>query len=284
MADWRAHTKAEERPAKAQGGGNLLMAAEQVCWVPISDIQGVQEDGPSPLRRAEGELENDSATVLLEAREDGGYTLLSGRARLLELKALGQSCVDAVISPHWNLNDRVSALLGRLLKGDLHYLDEAEEYQRLLCTGLMTRQELANRLGRSLPTLQKKLRLLALGAETKELLRRHQLCERYAHALLRLPGEQGRIRMALHMIEKGLSVKEAEELIDGTLSRMPIPMPRERKMLPLMRDHRLYVNAIRGIVEQMRDAGLDASMQVGTGSAVVEVRITVPRFSQPKKG
>lgn len=261
------------------------VAAQQVCWVPISDIWDGQEDRPSRLRerKMEEAQETDRVTVLLADREDGGYTLLAGRARLLELKANGQSCVDAVITPKWDLNDKISGLLMALLKGDMHYLDEAEEYARLLNTGLISRQELAARLGRSVGTVQKKLRLLALGEETRELLKSHELCERYAHAVLRIPGEMGRSRMTRHIAEKGMTVKEAEELIDGTLSRMPIPVPKERKMLPIMRDYRLYVNAIRGIVEQMHDAGLDTNMQVMTGSTVVEVRITVPRFGQAKK-
>lgn len=263
----------------------MALSAEQVCWVPISDIWDGQEDKPyrPQVRRIDEERETDDATVLLATREDGGYTLLAGRARLLEMKADGRSCVDAVITPKWDLNDKISGLLMALLKGDMHYLDEAEEYARLLNTGLISRQELAARLGRSVGTVQKKLRLLTLGEETRELLKSHGLCERYAHALLRIPGEKGRSRMARHIAENGMTVKEAEELIDGTLARMPIPMPKERKMLPIMRDYRLYVNAIRGIVEQMHDAGLDANMQVMTGATVAEVRITVPRFGQAKK-
>ncbi len=262
----------------------MLMAAEQVCWVPISDISGWQEEErPLPLSAEEAQAEREGATVLLALREDGGYRLLAGKTRLKELRALGQNCVDAVISPKWNLEERISALLNSLLKGKLHYLDEAEEYQQILETELVTKAELAARLGRSVGTVQKKLRLLTLGEGTKQRLRSFGLCERYAQALLTIPGEQGRMRMAEHIAERGLSVKEAEELIEATLQRMPIPVPKGRKVVPIMRDHRLYVNAIRGIVEQMRDAGLDASMQVGTGTRVVEVRITVPCFGQSPK-
>ncbi len=262
----------------------MPMLAEQVRWVPISDIAGWKE-GASNLGAsdAQGLEESQSDTVLLQEREEGGYTLLAGRERLLELQALGQNCVNAVVSPAWKLEEQISALLTRLLKGNVHYLDEAEEYNLLLKTELVTQKELAVRLGRSGATLQRKLRLLTLGEKTRQLLRDHQLSERHALAVLRIPGEQGRARMAAHAGEQGLTVKELEELVEATLARMPIPVPRERRMIPLMRDHRLYVNAIRGIVEQMRDVGLDASMQVGTGKTVVEVRIAIPCFSQPKR-
>ena len=53
-------------------------------------------------------------------------------------------------------------------------------------------------------------------------------------------------------------------------------------MKPLIRDYRLYLNAIRGIVEQMQEAGFEANMQVRVGRAAVDVRIAVPVFTQAK--
>lgn len=262
----------------------MQMLADQVCWVPISEIAGWEEGKPSgALRPPRDSWEGGCASVLLELREEGGYILLAGSERLRELRALGQNCVDAVINPRWNLEERISSLLSRLLKGDVHYVDEAEEYNRLLKTGLLTRQELAARLGRSQATLQRKLRLLTLGEETRALLRRYGLTEQHAQVILRIPGEQGRRRMVEHIGERNLSLKDTEALVEETLSRMPIPVPKNRRMIPAMRDHRLYINAIRGIVEQMQDAGLNADMQVRTGAALVEVRLSIPCFTQPKR-
>jgi len=86
-----------------------------------------------------------------------------------------------------------------------------------------------------------------------------------------------------HVTEGGLSVKETEQLIDELLSRMPVPMPGGARMKPLMRGYRLYLNAIRGIVEQMADAGVEARMQVTIGRHVAEARITIPIFSKSAK-
>lgn len=261
----------------------MQMAAEQVCWVAMEDISGWQKSEEPLYEPPEDLMDSDGGMVLLAVREDGGYTLLAGRKRLLEMRAMGQSCVDAFICSKQDVARRVSELLSGLVRGDMHYLDEAEEYRRLLNSGLITRQELCVRLGRSIATLQRKLRLLELNPATQQILRLHGLCERYAQSLLRIPGDQGRQRLAEHIAQHGLSVREVDELVEETLARMPIPIPKERKMMPLMRDHRLYLNAIRSIVEQMRDAGLDAMMEVVNGTSVVEVRLTVPRFSQKKR-
>ena len=251
----------------------MQATANQVRWVPIDEIVEPWEGGSD--EGAEGE-------VRLTQRADGRYTLLSGRERLRRMREAGQLCVDAVLNPNDSVDERISRLLDRLMRGSLHYLDEAEEYRALIRCGLTT-QELAARIGRTPATVRRKLRLNNLGKETAKLLRAHGLCERYAQELLRVPGMQGRLRVLKHVTDGGLSVKETEKLIDDVLSHMPVPMAGGGRMKPLMRDYRLYVNAIRGIVEQMCDAGLEATMQVNVGKRVAEVRICVPTFAQGGK-
>ena len=245
---------------------------DQVRWVPIQDIVE-QPDGTEP---------SGGETVMLAARSDGRFTLLSGAERLQAVRQQGMGCVDAVISPSDTLDARISALLNKLVRGSIHYLDEAESYKSLLHSG-MSVDELATRLGRNAQTIRKKLRLLNLGQSVCDELRAHSLREGYAHELLRVPGQQGRLRVLSHLSEANLSVKETEKLVDDVLSRMPVPLAGGRRLKPLMRDYRLYLNAIRGIVEQMRDAGLDASIQITLGKRVAEARVTVPMFSAPRQ-
>jgi len=250
----------------------MRASADQVRWVPIEEI--VEEED---VQCEEGDV------VQLCERADGKYTLLSGRSRLRRMREAGQLCVDAVLNPGLRLEETLSALLDGLVRGSVHYLDEAQAYSNLLSSGQLTTQQLAERIGRTPATLRRKLKLLELGEEAAASLRHNGLCERYAQELLRVPGQQGRLRVLKHVTDGGLSVKETEKLIDDVLSRMPVPMTGGRRLKPLMRDYRLYLNAIRGIVEQMTDAGLDAAMQVSVGRHVAEVRITVPIFVKGTK-
>ena len=250
----------------------MRASADQVRWIPIEEI--VEEDPSSAA---------DDSMILLSERGDGTYTLLGGHSRLRRMKEAGQVCVDAVLYPAQRLEERLSALLDGMVRGNIHYLDEAQAYSDLLACGQLTAQQLAERIGRTPATLRRKLRLLELGEEAMRSLRENGLCERYAQELLRIPGQQGRLRVLKQVTDGGLSVKETEKLIDGVLSRMPLPMNGGRRLKPLMRDYRLYLNAIRGIVEQMTDAGLDAAMQVTVGRHVAEVRITVPIFVRGNK-
>lgn len=187
--------------------------------------------------------------------------------------------MDAVLNPNDSVDERISRLLDRLMRGSLHYLDEAEEYRALIRCGLTT-QELAARIGRTPATVRRKLRLNNLGEETAKLLRRTACASGMLRSFCACRACRGRLRVLKHVTDGGLSVKETEKLIDDVLSHMPVPMAGGGRMKPLMRDYRLYVNAIRGIVEQMCDAGLEATMQVNVGKRVAEVRICVPTFAQ----
>ena len=213
----------------------MQAAANQVRWVPIGEIVEPWE--------ASAEGAPDGAVVLSQ-RPDGRYTLVGGLNTLRRMRDAGQLCVDAVTCPAESLEKRVARLLDQLMRGRLHYLDEA----------------------------------------AMALLREHGLCEGYAQALLRVPGIQGRLRVLRHVIEEGLTVPDTERLVSDVLSRMPVPLAGGRHMKPLIRDYRLYVNAIRGVVEQMRDAGMDARMQVSVGQRVAEVRIDVPMQTAARLG
>ena len=246
-------------------------SAQQVRWIPMEDIV---EEAPGA---AQGEV------VLVREMAEGGYELLSGGEKLRRMREAGQACVDAVLNPGERMEERLSLLLDQLVRGSIHYLDEAQAYSDLLAAGIWNTSQLAERLGRTPQTLRRKLRLLELTQEVTQVLRENGLCEGYAQELLRIPGQQGRLRVLRHVTDGGLSVRETKKLVDEVLSRMPVPMTGGRRMKPLMRDYRLYVNAIRGIVEQMCDAGLDASMQLNVGRNIAEVRVTIPIFLRPSK-
>lgn len=242
----------------------MQAAAEQVQWIPLEEILPCEDDRVD---------EDPNGAVQVNRTADGRYRLVGGSSTLRRMREAGQLCVDAAVRPYDRIEARVSALLDNLVRGELHYLDEAESYRRLLAESHWTAQRLAEHIGRTPATLSRKMRLLELGSEVGEILRQSGLCERYAQTLLRVPGREGRLRILRHVVEEGLSVKETEKLIDEVLSRMPVPITGGRRMKPLMRDYRLYVNAIRGIVEQMNDAGLDAHMQVTIAPHSLEIRL-----------
>ena len=241
--------------------------SDQVRWVPIEDID---EDGTAD--------ECQDGAVLLLQRADGRYQLISGADKLARYRAAGLSCVDAVLSPGDRLEERISRLLDRQARGRMHFLEEAEACQNLLTGSSLTVEELARRTGRSATTIRRKVRLLSLGEKVLAMVRESGISERTAEVLLRIPGQEGRLKILEQIVAGKLDHRAAEALVEHVLRRMPVPVPGGRRLQPMMRDYRLYLNAIRGIVEQMQDAGVESGMEVTVGRRVAEVRITMPLF------
>ena len=103
------------------------------------------------------------------------------------------------------------------------------------------------------------------------------LSERHARALLRLPDGPGRIRIARQAASTNLTVRETEALVERALARLPVPPPPHRRLISLVRDHRLYMNAIKGIVTQMQETGIPAEYSVMEYGESIELRIVMPK-------
>jgi ParB family chromosome partitioning protein len=76
----------------------------------------------------------------------------------------------------------------------------------------MTQAELAERVSKSRSTITNALRLLDLPEEIQELVYGGKLTAGHARAVLSMPDEAGRRKLADRIVESGLSVREAENL------------------------------------------------------------------------
>src|SRR5690554_133456 len=88
-----------------------------------------------------------------------GYELVVGERRLRACKSLGWEAIPAIVR---QLSDKAAAemaLIENLQRRDLHYLEEAEGYQRLLEEFELTQEGLAHRLAKSQSSIANKLRL-----------------------------------------------------------------------------------------------------------------------------
>ena len=204
-----------------------------------------------------------------------GYEIIMGERRYRACKMLGWSKIDAFILPAGPEESAEMALIENLQRENLHYFEEAEAYARLLSQG-MTQEKLAHRLGKSVSGVANKLRLLKLDDELRRFLWQQNLSERHARALLTLPDDESRRRVAEKAAENHLTVRETEALALRYQKRLPVAPP-ARKIISLVQDHRLYVNALRSIVDQMRQTGLRAEMESAEDGDWISLRIRVKK-------
>ena len=259
-------------------------SARTVRRVPLRDIR---PDPAQPRRLFPREgiealadsirLHGQLSPLLLRVSPDGqGYRLIAGARRLMALKRLGRTWAEAQVLPADDLESGLIALLENLQREDLHYLDVAAACRRLLDTQPISQAGLAAGLSISPSTLANRLRLLKLPASVRDLLRRSDLSERHARALLGLPDEAAQLFLARQAAEQGLSVAQLE-------ARVAHAPQRERRSPPLgrlLRDSRMVVNALMHTVKELVRIGVPVRSRVEEGPDRIDVIVTIPVSAQ----
>lgn len=257
------------------GGGR------QVCWLPVNSIV----PNPSQPRQAFDDYALLSLAssirqhgllqpITVRAR-DYGYEIVMGERRYRACCLLGFTHIDAFVLPVTEGESALLALIENVQRENLHYFEEAEAYEKLIRGG-MTQELLARRLGKSASAVANKIRLLKLDGELRQFLTEEGLSERHARALLALPDGVARLRIARLAARDRLSVRETEQLVAKAQRRLPVP-PTGRKVISLVRDYRLYANAVKSVVRQMQETGMPAEMEVSEGEGWIDMRIRMGR-------
>ncbi|MBQ9832682.1 MAG: ParB/RepB/Spo0J family partition protein [Clostridia bacterium] len=212
----------------------------------------------------------------------GKYELIAGERRLRAIKKLGIKEVECIVlSNIENEQSATMALVENLQRENLHFLEEAQCYEKLLKTYCMTQDELAKKIGKSQSSIANKLRLLRMSDDIKAAMTDAGLSERHARALLRLNSDANRLAVIKKINEKNLSVKETERLVDKTLNTLFSKDTAQNKPKPLfirlIKDYRLFTNTINTAICQLRESGMKVEVEQTDRMNGVDISIRVTR-------
>jgi len=148
------------------------------------------------------------------------YEVIAGERRLRAAIKAGLGEVPVIIKDVDDEQAAVMALIENIQREDLNPMEEARGIRRLLDEFALTHDQIAGAIGRSRSATSNILRLLNLAAPVQELLMQGALDMGHARALLPLQsGEQ--IQAANLIVAKGLSVRQAEQLVTRGLHASP---------------------------------------------------------------
>jgi ParB family chromosome partitioning protein len=148
--------------------------------------------------------------VVVRPRLEGGYELIAGERRWRAAREAGLATVPAVVR---EADDRDTLLLGlveNVAREDLSPVEEARAYAVLIDEFGLSLGEVADRVGRSKPTVSNRIRLLELPDDILAMIGRHELTEGHARAVLSIPDDADRRRLAKRIVAEGMSVRAAE--------------------------------------------------------------------------
>lgn len=187
--------------------------------------------------------------VSVRPRPDDSYELVAGERRFRAASRLGWTEIPAIIK---TLDDRemlTLALIENLQRADLNPLDEALGFQRLIEDFSLTQQQVADAVGKDRSTVANLLRILQLPEGIKRLVRDGQISLGHARALLAMPNERLMLETARQVVERGLSVREAERIAQEARpaeGRQKTPRP------PTERGRDAHAAELRRLTELLR--------------------------------
>jgi ParB family chromosome partitioning protein len=195
-------------------------------------VDAIHPNPRQPRRRFEPEATTNLASsirhqgvlqpVVVRPRAEGGYELIAGERRWRASREAGLETIPALVR---KTDDRDTLLLGlveNVAREQLSPIEEARAYATLVDEFELSLGEVAERVGRSKPSVSNRLRLLELPEDVLWMVARGELSEGHARAVLAVPGHDERRKLAKRIVRDGLSVRAAERAAqDGGAKRRP---------------------------------------------------------------
>ena len=180
-------------------------------------VETIHANPRQPRKRFDGEATSALADsirvqglvqpVVVRPRAAGGYELIAGERRWRAAREAGVPTLPALVREADDRDTLLLSLVENVAREQLSAVEEARAYALLLDEFALSLGELAERVGKAKPTVSNRLRLLELSDDVLALLERGELTEGHARAVLAVPDQDGRRRLARQIIRRGMSVR-----------------------------------------------------------------------------
>jgi ParB family chromosome partitioning protein len=167
--------------------------------------------------------------LLVEAEEDGTYTVIAGERRLRAARMAGLKEVPVLVR-RFSMVEKVEiALIENIQRENLTPVEEAHGYRKLMELVELSQEEVARRVGKDRSTVANSLRLLKLPEPMLQALDRGDITPGHARAILALVNPADQQVLFDRVVGRGLSVREAEmQVQELKAGRRSHPLPASR--------------------------------------------------------
>lgn len=218
-------------------------ARQGVLEIPLAAVAPNPHQPRSPIQ--EQDLMELAASIeehgiiqpLVVTEVADGYQLIAGERRWRAARVAGLSKVPVLVKDVAPREMLELALVENLQRSDLNPLEEAMAFKQLAETFGLTQQQIAQRVGKSRTAVSNTLRLLNATRAVREALLEERISEGHARALLGLEQEKAQEAALSTVVNRGLNVRQTEELVRQLLGReeerhkpKPDPSPAMREL------------------------------------------------------
>lgn len=241
--------------ANAETGNEpeAVLSISEIVRNPNQPRKTFDEDKLAEL--ADSIRQNGVLQPILVRRKGQKYEIVAGERRYQASKLAGLKEIPAVVREIDDDKVFQLALIENLQRSDLSPIEEAKGYKQLLTSRSLTQEELAKILSKSRSAIANTLRLMDLPIEVQHMMEQGLLTAGHARAILAVPSEEGRIKLAKKVVTESLTVRQTENLaplfsVEHTETRTRVAAPqsfkRAARELRKMLDTNVKVKQVRG--------------------------------------
>lgn len=186
--------------------------------VPIRDIHPNPNQPRTHFNEMElGELsesiqEHGVLQPLLVRKDTNGYMVIAGERRYQAATLAGLTELPVIVRDVDDAEMLTIALIENLQRSDLNPIEEAKGYKQLIESSGMTQTALSKAVSKSRFAISNSLRLLDLPEQVQQMIFEGKITAGHARAILAVPYEDARIKLAEKVVNEGLSVRATEHL------------------------------------------------------------------------
>ena len=202
--------------------------------------------------------ENGLIQPIVVRKVNGIYQIIAGERRYRACCSLNMKQVPCIIEDYDDKQTQTLAIIENIQREDLSPLEEAKAYQALIKEYGYSQTELADIVGKKQSTIANKLRLLQLPMTVQEAVRRKDITERHARALLKLDTTAKQNNMLREIMDKGLNVEQTEEKIKKKIE----PKKPKPKTKSISQNLKIAMNTLDQAAMMVQQAGVDISVDI----------------------
>ena len=149
--------------------------------------------------------------IIVEEYAPGWYTIIAGERRFRAAQIADLKEIPVLVKSFSDVQKSQVALIENIQRENLNAIEEARAYKDIIEKSGMTQDEIADMVGKNRSTITNSLRLLQLPDSIQDDLISKVITAGHARAILSLVNPSDRILLRNKIVEKELSVREAEK-------------------------------------------------------------------------
>ena len=220
----------------SRGRGLEAVISQQVDSIQEKGVTEISIDKISPNREQPRRIFDETALEELAesmkqlgviqpivlAKDGDYYKIIVGERRWRAAKIAGLKKIPAIIKDLDETSAYEIALVENLQRENLNLIEEARGYRKLVDIFGLSQEEVAQKVGKSRPTVTNAQRLLNLDERVQQFVLNNEITGGHARALLGIEDKDAQCRIAEKIIENGLSVRATEALVKNYNNQKPV--------------------------------------------------------------